>query len=142
MKSEWDLLSAQWMDGPQTREAALRLLFLSWYACSEPLHLSGLEEVDLQESLIDELFKFLGGEGAEDEEILFVIAVMSEVAPWCLGDNERWSKIAKIFKAKLDRKIPAPELFTGRGSYGEYFEYQAQTQSQYILQANENRDKF
>jgi hypothetical protein len=130
MKAEWDGLLAQWLNGSQTREGALRLLFLSWYSCSEPPHLSGLEGVKPQEGLVDGLFKFLGGEETQDVEVLFVIAVMGEVAAWCLGEDDRWRTTANIFRSRLDNRVPDSELFAGRGAYGEYFAHQAQTQSQ------------
>lgn len=129
MKAEWDTLLTQWLNGLQTREGALQLLFLSWYSCSEPPYLSGLEGITPQVGLIDELFKFLGGEETQDVEVLFVIAVMGEVAGWCLGDDDHWRTTADIFRSRLDGKVPAPKLFAGRGAYGDYFAHQARIQS-------------
>jgi hypothetical protein len=125
MKAEWDILLAQWLDGARTREAALHLLFLSWYSCSEPPYLSGLEGVTRREGLNDELFTFLGGEWSQDAEILFVVFVMAEVAWFCLGDGQRWEGLADRLRVRLGGLIPAPEVFTGRGAYGEYFAHQA-----------------
>ncbi|HEV2801555.1 MAG TPA: hypothetical protein VGW12_13700 [Pyrinomonadaceae bacterium] len=126
MKAEWDILSAQWLDGVRARETALRLLFLAWYTCSEPVHLTGLDEAALPEGLIEELFEFLGGEATQDAEFLFVVAVMADVAPWCLGSNERrWEAIGERFWARLGGAVPGAETFLGRGEYGEYFAMQA-----------------
>lgn len=105
------------------------LLFLAWYACSEPQYLSGLEGVAPPEGLIDDLFEFLGGEDAQDAEVLFVVAVMSDVAASCLGDEQRWDRIAASFRSRLDGRIPTPEVFAGRGQYGEYFSHQARISS-------------
>jgi hypothetical protein len=129
MKAEWDSLFAQWLAGVRTREAALRLLFLTWYSCSEPQWLSGLEEVAPPDGLIDELFEFLGGEEATDAEVLYVVAVMAEVAAWCLGEERRWEGVARSFWARLGGRVPAAEVFDGRGDYGEYFAHQARNES-------------
>lgn len=129
VKAEWDTLLAQWLGGDRSREAALRLLFLSWYSCMEPPHLTGLENDVAPEGLVDELFEFLGGEDSRDAEFLFVVAVMAEVAPWCLGDEPHWEALAERFKARLGDNVPTPEVFSGRGGYGEYFAHQALAQS-------------
>lgn len=129
MKAEWESLLAQWLGGARTREAALRLLFLSWYSCSEPQYLSRLEGVVPPEGLIDDLFEFLGGEEAQDAEVLFVVAAMAEVAAWCLGDEYRWEGIARSFRSRLGSRMPSPEVFAERGGYGEYFAHQARIQS-------------
>ena len=82
---------------------------------SEPTYLSGLDEVEVQKDFVEELFKFLGGEEAWDIEVLFVVAVMAEVAAWCLGNEHRWEMVAGIFRSRLNGGIPAPEMFAGRG---------------------------
>ena len=125
LTAEWETLLAQWSGGTRTREAALRLMFLSWYSCIEPAHLTGLAGVAPPEGLVDDLFGFLGGEESMDAEVLFVVAVMAEVASWCLGDERRWEGIADRFRARLGGLIPSPEVFSGRGEYGEYFAHQA-----------------
>ena len=125
MKAEWDTLLAGWLAGDRTREAALRLMFLCWYSCIEPPHLTGLEGVIAPEGLRDELFDFLGGEDAADAEFLFVVSVMAAVAPWCLGAARRWDAVADNFRARLAGNVPSPGAFFGRGGYGEYFAGQA-----------------
>ncbi len=125
MKTEWETLLARWSSGDRTREAALRLMFLCWYSCIEPPHLTGLEGVVAPGGLIEELFEFLGGEDSTEAEFLFVVAVMAAVAPWCLGDVQRWDAIGVRFRARLAGYVPAPEVFSGRGGYGEYFAGQA-----------------
>ena len=129
MKAEWNILLSQWQDGARSREAALRLLFLSWYSCSEPTILSGLDGVEPHKEFIDEVFEFLGGENADDVEILFVVAVMAEVAAWCLGDEHRWERVAINFRSRLNGSVPAPDIFAERGTYGEYFAHHARVQS-------------
>jgi len=129
VKAEWDILLSQWQDGTQSRETALRLLFLSWYSCSEPTYLSGLDEVQPPKDFVDELFEFVGGQEADDIEVLFVVAVMAEVAAWCLGDEHHWERVAGIFRSRLNGRVPALNIFAGRSTYGEYFEHHARGQS-------------
>ena len=129
MKAEWDILLAQWLSGARSREAALHLLFLSWYSCVEPPHLTGLGDDIAPKRLVDELFEFLGGEQSLDAEFMFVVAVMAEVASWCLGDDLRWETMAERFIERLGGNVPKPEVFLGRGGYGEYFAHQALVQS-------------
>ncbi len=129
MKAEWETLLTQWSGGARTREGALRLMFLSWYSCIEPPHLTGLDGVSTPEGLADELFGFLGGKDSLDVEFLFVVAVMAEVASWCLGDEQHWERVAVRFRSRLDGRVPAPEVFVGRGEYGEYFAHQARASS-------------
>lgn len=125
MKTERDNLLAQWLGGARTRDMALRLLFFTWYSCSEPPYLSGLDGAAVPEGFAEEVFRFVGGEGARDVEVLFVVAVMAEVAPWCLGDEHRWGRVAGDFRARLGGVVPGPEVFAGRGAYGEYFTHHA-----------------
>lgn len=120
MKTEWNILLAESLGGVRTREAALRLLFLAWYSCSEPQYLSGLDEVAVPNGLVEELFGFISGEETQDTEALFVVAVMAEVAPWCLGNEHRWGRVAGHFRSPLGGAVPTPEVFDGRGAYGEY----------------------
>jgi hypothetical protein len=128
MKTERDILLAQWERGARTSDVALRLLFFSWYPHVEPLYLTGLDG-RTPEGVIEEAFECIGGEEAWDAEALFVVAVMAEVAPWCFGDERRWRRVADNFWARLGGVIPAPEVFAGRGAYGEYFAHQARVQS-------------
>ena len=95
----------------------------------EPTNLSGLAGVEPQKKFIDEVFEFLGGENANDVEILFVVAVMAEVAAGCLGDEHRWERVAINFRSRLNGSVPAPDIFAERGAYGEYFAHQAHVQS-------------
>jgi hypothetical protein len=129
VRAEWDTLLAQWLEGARTREAALRLLFLAWYSCSEPQYLSGLEGAEPPEGLVDELFEFLGGEEAQDTEVLYTVAVMAEVAAWCLGEENHWEGVARSFWSRLGGRKPAAEVFAGRGEYGEYFAHHARNES-------------
>ena len=125
MKSEWDILFKKWQARNRTRDSALQLLFLAWYSCSEPTEFSGLSEDCWDKDLIEEIFEFLGAENSDDPEMLFVVSVMSEVAPECLGKRRNWELAAVKFRQRLAGKVPNAESFLDRGSYGEYFAHQA-----------------
>lgn len=121
MRSEWEMFFREWTGGTHSRDTALRLFFLAWYSCAEPQYLSGMEGVDPPPGLIDELFDYLGGQGVQDLETLFVIEFMADVAPWCLGNEHRWTGIAQTFRFRRKGRQPSPEVFNGRGGYGDYF---------------------
>jgi hypothetical protein len=62
-----------------------------------------------------------------DPEMLFAIAVMGEITPWALGDENLW--IARSLEYRnlyklLEPNGIDPELFEGRGEYGKYFAHQ------------------
>jgi len=62
---------------------------------------------------------------SQDFELLFVVAVMSEVAADCLGNEQQWAEVGHAFRQRLGGTLPKVEIFLGRGSYGEYFAHQA-----------------
>lgn len=78
--------------------------------------------------LAGELFEFPGGEDSRDTEFLFVLAVMAEAAPWCLGDELHWEARAERFETRPGDNVLRPEVFSGRGGCGEYFAHQALAQ--------------
>jgi len=73
---------------------------------------------------IVELFQRLGGEFSTDPEVLFIISIMCDIAPWALGDESYWRGIGGRFRLRL-REIAdtglSKQTFARRGSYGYYF---------------------
>jgi hypothetical protein len=118
----YDALVARWKEGARDRETALRLLFLIWYGLAEPPYFTGLKDVN--RTRISELFQRLGGEFSTDPEVLFVVAIMCEIAPWALGDETYWKSLGERFQQRL-KEIPNLGLsrltFAKRGAYGYYF---------------------
>jgi len=118
----YDALVVRWKEGARDRETALHLLFLIWYGLAEPPYLTGLKDVN--RTRIVELFQRLGGEFSTDPEVLFVVSVMCEIAPWALGEESYWREIGRRFRLRL-RETPdagiSKQTFTRRGSYGYYF---------------------
>jgi hypothetical protein len=118
----YDALVFRWKEGARDRETALRLLFLIWFWLAEPPYLTGLKDVN--RTRINELFQSLGGEFSTDPEVLFVVTVMCQIAPWALGEEAYWREIGERFRLRL-RERPQPGLskqtFVRRGAYGHYF---------------------
>ena len=119
------LLRERWMSGARDRETGLRLMFLAWYACSEPNTLTGLP-LERTDSIFGEVFRDLGGEHSEDAELLFAVAVMAgkNSLPWCCGDEATWLEVAARCRERFKALRPggfAPADFRGRGAYGDYF---------------------
>lgn len=130
-------LLARWEDRKADREECLRLLFLSWYSCSEPRALTGLPKGS-KTALFHALFEHLGGEQTADPEVIFTVGSMASSFPYCCGDEEPWKGIATTLRQRydelqIDHRLGSSQ-FAGRGAYGKYFEHilattQAQLQS-------------
>lgn len=120
----YDALIARWEDDVADREECLRLMFLAWYSCSEPSELTGLSEGP-DAPLIGALFERLGGDQTTDAEAMFTIGTMASLFPYCCGNEESWTEIAKILKQRYHDLRPAERLSVGqfdeRGAYGKYF---------------------
>ena len=120
----FDMLLARWAAGERDRETALRLLYLSWYANCEPPFLTGLPTERDTASICSEAFAALGGTDTSDPEVCFVVGLMAELFPWCLGDEAYWVEVGHLLThraVKLQLGGPSPSVFAGRGAYGEYF---------------------
>ena len=128
VRDEYERAFDAWSAGERTRELALNLAFLTWYSCAEPQELSGLVGVVPSRDLPREIFDYLGG-AAADDEVLFVFAVMAEVAAFCLGDEAWWDAAAAQCWNRLAGRVPAPGSFDARTEYGKYFAHQARGHS-------------
>ncbi len=120
----FEMLLTRWKQGARDRETALRIAFLAWYSCSEPVCFTGLPGGVRPGPMFKEAFEALGGEDAEDAEVCFVVGLMAELFPWCLGDEAHWVAVGGRLSARArelaPRGVPA-EQFDGRGAYGAYF---------------------
>ena len=128
----FEMLLARWTAGERDRETALRLLFLSWYAGCEPPFLTGLPSDMDTMGICSETFAILGGAETSDPEVCFVVGVMSELFPWCLGAETYWLETGQLLArraAMLQPGGPPPSVFSGRGAYGEYFSHMLSAQA-------------
>jgi hypothetical protein len=120
----FQLIRQQRESEPGDREAALRLLFLSWYCCSEPPYLTGLVDIDDAPSVFREIYFSLGGADSDDIEFLFVAGYMASIFPYCCGEEAEWVEQGRRCLAKLRKTSgasPGSAVFKGRGAYGQFF---------------------
>jgi hypothetical protein len=134
MEEEYRELRDSWAAGDRDRERALHLLFVSWMHWADPPFVTGMSEDPRATELWHEVFEHFGGEDSADAEFLYVAGLMAELFPWVLGDETVWEATAKRMKARSLQLRPegfAPELFEGRGDFGEYFAHQARAASRH-----------
>jgi len=120
------MLRARWAAGERDRETALRLFFLSWYAGCEPPFLTGIPTESDTVRICSETFALLGGTETTDPEVCFVVGLMAELFPGCLGDEAYWVEAGQLLTgraARLQPTGPSAATFAGRGAYGEYFSH-------------------
>jgi hypothetical protein len=119
------LLLRRWEAGARDDETALRLLFLSWYACAEPSFLTGLpEDEEASAARFREVDAHFGGVDAGHAEFLYVAGYMASTFPFCIGEEAEWEARGGryLLRARLLRPEGfSPGHFTGRGAYGKYF---------------------
>ena len=143
-----DELLLRWRHNLRDAETAMRLVYLCWYRCCEPLHLTGLED-DLPST--DAIIAEFGDEEQLTAEMLFSIGMLAYLFPYCLGDETTWQHRATIYLQRATTVEPTsplfrnwpyfigdsnaivdPEVFIrtevharfhGRGAFGEYMKH-------------------
>lgn len=124
----YEILRDQWCGGDRNRELSLHLMFLSWFLLSEPAHLTGLDEervsTDELKATFNEVHEHANPTKNGDAEVLYVVALMADFAPWLLGDDAIWESRSReylsLYRALEPNGID-PTVFDGRGAYGKYF---------------------
>jgi hypothetical protein len=117
-----------WEAGDRDREHALHLLFLTWMHWADPSFVTGMSEDPRDTELWHEVFSYFGGEDSSDAEFLHVAGLMAALFPCELGDEQAWEAAADRMKVRSLQLRPegfSPELFEGRGDFGDYFAHQA-----------------
>jgi hypothetical protein len=134
----YELLRDQWRRGDRDRELALHLMFLSWYLLIEPAHLTGLDEGRVPSAELvatfNEVHDHMAPAKRDDAELLYVVGLMSHLAPWLLGDIATWESRSRDYWSIYRRLVPNglnPNGFAGRGAYGDYFGRQARVTDGY-----------
>lgn len=128
MEEHYKQLRSSWEAGDRDRERALHLLFHAWMHWADPSFVTGLAEDPSATELWFDIFDFFGGEESSDAEFLHVAGMMAHIFPRELGDEGTWRAIAQHMKFRSIELCPEgfpPELFEGRGDFGEYFANQA-----------------
>ena len=120
----YDALRERFDGGHRDRETCLRVMFLAWYACSEPTWLTGLPEEGTKD-VFRAAFDQLGGEETTDPEVLCTTALMASMFPYCCGPEAEWAaigdRLTKRYEGVPAASKPNESVFIGRGAYGKYF---------------------
>ena len=128
MSSSYVALRERWKSGERDRGAALQLMFLAWMHWAEPSFLTGLDDDGPEPAALwREIFSYLGGADSSDAEFLYVAALMVELFPYALGDDQEWTQRAEELWKRARSLQPegmAASVFEGRGEYGKYFAHQ------------------
>jgi hypothetical protein len=124
----YEMLLERWEGGARDRETALRLLFLAWYTYARAGD-TGLS-ADVSPELFRDLATTLNLRTTADEEVCFVLHIMTQVAAWPFGgiaEERYWAERGEMCAAHFgDRlKRTSPGIFEDRGEYGYYFAHQA-----------------
>jgi len=122
----YERLLEQWRGGARGREVALHLAFLAWYMLAEPPFLTRASEavVPSLPAVFSEVHDYLLPRADDDAEVLYVFGLMADLFPWVLGGEHTWEARAQTYLRKYRTIEPAglrPEVFAGRGFYGDYF---------------------
>jgi hypothetical protein len=128
VETDYLRLKAAWQAGDCSEDDALHLLFMAWMHWADPPFLTGLDDDPEAVTLWLNLFAHFGGEAAPNAEFLHVAGMMAHIFPWMLGDDVEWDARAQRMMARALELKPdgfGPEVFEGRGEYGDYFAYQA-----------------
>jgi len=128
MEEAYRQLRGRWDAGDRDKELTLHLLFLAWMHWADPPFATGMSDDPEDVKLWHDIFAHFGGEGSSDAEFLHVAGLMAKLFPWELGDEQAWEAVAERMKVRSLQIRPegfAPELFEGRGDFGDYFAHQA-----------------
>jgi hypothetical protein len=130
LAAAYKLLRDAWRSGERDRELGLHLLLLSWYMLIEPPHLTGLDEQTAPElaAVFNEVHDVMAPAKHDDAELLYVVGLMTSLAPWLVGDHDVWEWQSAEYGVLYRQLAPGgldPSIFAKRGAYGEYFAGQA-----------------
>jgi hypothetical protein len=132
------VLIEQWRAGIRDRELGLHLAFLAWYMIVEPLFVTGLDKARVAQGTLPDVFRevhdFFAPPEGQDPEVLYVFGLMAYLFPWALGDEKEWEARSAEYRTVYRKLAPdgmRPDVFLGRGFYGDYFQHQAAAKDGY-----------
>lgn len=122
------ILKREWDSGNRDRELGLHLLFLAWYGLVEPEQYTGFTEIEEEKRELRQMFTdvhaYFEPQIHEDAEMLYTVGLAAQMFWYMFDDAPLWEERAesyrRIFRALLPDGID-PEIFSGRGAYGEYY---------------------
>ncbi len=138
----YEILKEQWKQGERDRELGLLLFFISWYAMIEPGSDTGFHETvgfghernDELNCMLTEVHAFFEPQINEDVEMLYVIGLAAHMFYFMFDNSDDWEnrsiKYRKMYRKLAPDRID-PEIFSGRGFFGEYYNGQAKVEGGY-----------
>ncbi len=138
----YKILSGQWKQGERDRELGLLLFFISWYAMIEPGSDTGFGETDGFElkrnaelnGTLRKVHAYFEPKIFDDVEMLYVIGLAAHMFYFMFDDSDDWEKRGILYREKYRKLAPNgidPEIFSGRGFFGEYYKGQARAEGGY-----------
>lgn len=124
----YKILKNQWNNGDRDREIGLHLMFLAWYGLIEPENLTGFSESERFSKELKETFTevhdYFESQISSDAEMLYVFGLAADMF-WYMFDNpDIWEERSKKYQLHYRKLAPNgidPDIFRGRGAYGEYY---------------------
>jgi len=126
------ILKQEWSSGDRDRDLGLHLLFLAWYGLVEPQQYTGFTETEKEKGELkrtfNEVHAFFEPQIEQDAEILYTVGLAAHMFWYMFDDAPVWEQRAeryrRLYRALLPEGID-PEIFIGRGAYGDYYAGQA-----------------
>lgn len=132
MAAAYRILMDHWRSGERDRELGLHLMFLAWYGLVEPEQYTGFAEAEEEKRKLrltfNEVHAYFEPQIEQDAEMLYTVGLAADMF-WYMFDDaavweERGERYCRLYRALLPDGID-PEIFRGRGAYGEYYAGQA-----------------
>lgn len=143
LAAAFEILKEQWRNGDRDRELGLHLIFLTWYATSEPEYITGFsnsweERRKEMLPLFAEVHAYFEPEIYKDVEMLYVVGLIAYMDWFMLDDDidvaKMWEERSKIYRKQYRALAPDgidPLIFLNRGAYGDFFTGQAKVEDGY-----------
>lgn len=138
MAATYFILKKRWQNGDRDRELGLHLMFLAWYGLIEPGHLTGFTESEELTRELNQTFSAVHDHFEpqiyRDAEMLYVFGLAAYMFWYMFDDADKWKKRATDYQKQYRAIRPNgidPEIFHGRGAYGEYYAEQSEIEDGY-----------
>lgn len=127
------ILKRQWDEGNRDRDVGLHLMFNAWYGLIEPSQYTNFTETTAERKELNdvlyEVHEYFASSIGDDVEMLYTVGLMANMF-WFMFDHDRyWEKVSMDYHVRYRELAPEwmdPQIFEGRGYYGEYYAGQAQ----------------
>jgi hypothetical protein len=140
LATAFEILRNGWLaDGMRNRETALHLFFLSWYGIIEPRHITGFPDDTAThqklQATLEEMHSYFEPQLNDDPEVLYVVGLPAHMF-WFMFENAKvWQLRAARYRARYRELVPkglSPDVFTGRGAFGDYYARQVAVEGGFL----------